>query len=57
MRGVDNMICEKIKIFLRQKRKQLIMQTRVITFKKKIQKIKRHKEKMRRKNSLALSIS
>lgn len=48
---------KKFKDYMRQKRRQWIVRKRVINFKKKILKLQKSKEKMRKKSSLVLSIS
>lgn len=47
----------EIKQYLKNKLKQFHTKRRVMAFKKKIQKLEKHKNKMRKKNSLILSTS
>ncbi len=50
------MICNEIKCYLKEKKRKWQVRKRVIGFKKKIQKLEKHKNKMRRKSSLGLPI-
>lgn len=50
------MICNEITCYLKEKKRKWQVRKRVIGFKKKIQKLEKHKNKMRRKSSLGLPI-
>lgn len=48
---------KELKLYLKQKKRQFIVSNRVIGFKKKILKLQKEKDEMKRKSSLNLPIS
>lgn len=48
---------KELKLYLKQKKRQFIVRNRVISFKKKILKLKKEKDEMKRKSSLNFPIS
>lgn len=48
---------KELKLYLKQKKRQFIVRNRVISFKKKILKLKKEKDEMKRESSLNLPIS
>lgn len=48
---------KELKLYLKQKKRQFIVRNRVIGFKKKILKLQKGKDEMKRKSSLNLPIS
>ena len=48
---------KELKLYLKQKKRRFIVRNRVISFKKKILKLKKEKDEMKRKSSLNLPIS